>query len=58
MNLGESAGAGMAGHIHMHVVPRWFGDSNFMTTIGETRMLPEELTVTWQRLSTAFSTAG
>jgi len=56
MNLGESAGAGIAGHIHMHVLPRWFGDSNFMTTVGETRVLPEELAVTWRRLSGAFST--
>lgn len=56
MNLGESAGAGIAGHVHMHVLPRWAGDSNFMTTIGETRVLPEELSVTWQRLSKAFAT--
>ncbi len=56
MNLGESAGAGIAGHIHMHVLPRWFGDSNFMTTVGETRMLPEELSVSWQRLRAAFLT--
>ncbi len=56
MNLGESAGAGIAGHIHMHVLPRWTGDSNFMTTIGETRILPEELDVTWRRLSGAFAT--
>ncbi len=56
MNLGISAGAGIAGHIHMHVLPRWVGDSNFMTTIGETRMLPEELAVTWKRLKAAFST--
>jgi ATP adenylyltransferase len=50
MNIGESAGAGIAGHIHMHVLPRWHGDSNFMTTIGETRVLPEELSVTWRRV--------
>ncbi len=56
MNMGESAGAGIAGHVHMHVLPRWVGDSNFMTTIGETRVLPEELDETWQRLSTAFAT--
>ena len=56
MNLGESAGAGIAGHIHMHVLPRWTGDSNFMTTIGETRVLPEDLSVTWKRLSAAFAT--
>lgn len=58
MNVGESAGAGIAGHIHMHVLPRWTGDANFMTTIGETRVLPEELSVTWQRLQQAFATVG
>jgi ATP adenylyltransferase len=56
MNLGESAGAGIAGHIHMHVLPRWSGDSNFMTTVSETRILPEDLGVTWKRLSAAFAT--
>lgn len=55
MNIGESAGAGIAGHIHMHVLPRWTGDANFMTTVGETRVLPEELDVTWRRLKTAFA---
>ena len=55
MNIGASAGAGIAGHIHMHILPRWFGDANFMTTIGETRVLPEELNVTWQRISQAFA---
>lgn len=54
MNIGESAGAGIAGHIHMHVLPRWTGDANFMTTVAQTRVLPEELTVTWQRLKEAF----
>ena len=54
MNLGESAGAGIAGHIHMHMLPRWTGDANFMTTVGETRVLPEELPVTWERLKRAF----
>ena len=43
MNIGESAGAGIAGHIHMHVLPRWHADANFMTTIAETRVLPEDL---------------
>jgi ATP adenylyltransferase len=55
MNIGESAGAGIAGHIHMHVLPRWHGDSNFMTTIGETRVLPEELDDTWTRVSQALA---
>jgi len=54
MNIGESAGAGIAGHLHMHVLPRWRGDANFMTTIGRTRVLPEELTVTWRRLKEVF----
>ena len=56
MNIGESAGAGIAGHIHMHVLPRWTGDSNFMTTIAETRILPEDLGITWRRLHDAFAT--
>jgi ATP adenylyltransferase len=54
MNLGACAGAGVAGHLHMHVLPRWGGDASFMTTIGETRVLPEELPVTWQRLRDAW----
>jgi ATP adenylyltransferase len=54
MNVGQSAGAGIAGHIHMHVLPRWYGDANFMTTVSETRVLPEELDVTWKRVRAAF----
>ncbi|MCS7315349.1 MAG: HIT domain-containing protein [Bryobacterales bacterium] len=50
MNIGECAGAGVAGHIHMHVLPRWPADSNFLTTIGETRVLPEDLGTTYRRL--------
>jgi ATP adenylyltransferase len=54
MNLGHCAGAGVAGHVHMHVLPRWTGDANFMTTTSETRVLPEDLPTTWRRLSEAF----
>jgi ATP adenylyltransferase len=54
MNIGESAGAGVAGHIHMHVLPRWPADANFMTTVGETRVLPEDLDVTYEKLLNAF----
>jgi ATP adenylyltransferase len=54
MNLGECAGAGVAGHIHMHVLPRWFGDASFMSTVGETRVLPEALETTYDRLKAAL----
>jgi len=55
INMGRSAGAGIDGHIHLHALPRWQGDSNFMTVVGETRVLPEDLEVTWERLRAAFS---
>jgi ATP adenylyltransferase len=55
MNLGEAAGAGVPGHIHMHVLPRWTGDGSFMTTVAETRVLPETLETTYQRLKAALS---
>jgi ATP adenylyltransferase len=57
MNIGAAAGAGVAGHIHMHVLPRWVADANFMTTVGETRVLPEELSVTYERMRNAFQGA-
>jgi len=54
MNIGEVAGAGIAGHIHLHVVPRWGGDTNYITTVGETRIIPEWLDQTYERLRLLF----
>ena len=54
LNLGKSAGAGVAGHVHLHALPRWTGDTNFLTTLAETRILPEDFSMTWERLRGAF----
>jgi ATP adenylyltransferase len=54
INLGEAAGAGIADHIHLHALPRWSGDTNFMTVAAETRVLPETLDVTWAKLRLPF----
>jgi ATP adenylyltransferase len=55
MNLGQAAGAGVAGHLHLHALPRWTGDTSFMTAVAETRILPEDLATTWTRMREAFA---
>jgi ATP adenylyltransferase len=55
INLGESAGAGVADHLHLHAVPRWSGDNNYMAVLAETRVLPEMLEQTWRKLREALA---
>jgi ATP adenylyltransferase len=54
MNIGKAAGAGVAGHIHMHALPRWVADANFVSVVGETRILPETLDLTYDRIKRAL----
>ena len=55
LNIGRAAGAGVPTHIHMHILPRWVGDTSFMSVVAETRILPEDLNNTWDRLRSVFA---
>lgn len=57
MNIGQAAGAGIESHLHAHVVPRWIGDTNFMPTLADTRVMPEHMSETYRKLKTAFETS-
>jgi ATP adenylyltransferase len=56
VNLGRAAGAGVPGHLHVHVLPRWIGDTNFMTSVAEARVLPETLSRSFEKLRAAWAT--
>ncbi|MGH9447546.1 MAG: HIT family protein, partial [Terriglobia bacterium] len=58
MNLGRCAGAGITNHVHLHLLPRWVGDANFMSVVSETRVLPEELSTTYDKLVSRFAQTG